>query len=282
MDDDERARSALGERGGDTAVLRIALLHVAPRHDGYEQNVAALEHALALAARFRPDLVMTPELAVSGYEFWPLIGLDWVRERGSELLHRFAQWSKEHEAALVLGLPRHYPDRDSYYNSLLFIDERGRVLGEHRKIAVLPGSEGWSNCGGPPRVVQWRDQRIGLLTCADAYSPSHAAALHADGASVLLSAAAWGPGLHAPQGEWEQRAQETGLTVIVCNRTGRENQLSFEGSASVLISGGRRVLQYDGIEPALLVVDVDAGTWLPIQDARRFVVVPLAHPSAVG
>ena len=61
---------------------------------------------------------------------------------------------------------------------------------------------------------------VGLLICADAYTPAIATTLKAQGAQMLVSAAAWGPGLHGPNGEWERCSRETGLPLLVCNRTG--------------------------------------------------------------
>ena len=42
------------------------------------------------------------------------------------------------------------------------------------------------------------------------------------GAQVLVSPVSWGPGGCGPDGEWEARSAQTGLPIIVCNRTGRE------------------------------------------------------------
>ena len=64
-----------------------------------------------------------------------------------------------------------------------------------------------------------------------------------------------GPGLHGPEGEWEQRSMDTGLCLIVCNRTGRESALNFEGSSSAVIVDGRRQVEYAGKQPAILVIE---------------------------
>jgi predicted amidohydrolase len=146
--------------------------------------------------------------------------------------------------AIILSSPRFNAEKDRYYNAAIFIDEHGQIRGEHYKFNVLPGSEGWSSPGFEVKPITWNGHKIGLLNCSDAYTENIARELAAQGVDVLISPAAWAPGMHEPNGEWEQRSTETGLCMYVCNCTGKEDKKSFEGSASAVISGGRRVFEY--------------------------------------
>lgn len=150
-----------------------------------------------------------------------------------------------------------------FHNAAIFIDENGQIIGAHHKILVLPGSlEGWASPGTEANPVLWRGHKIGLMACADAYSERLAAELSQQGAQVFFSLTAWAPGEHAPNGEWEQRSQETGLPMLVCNCTGQGATFNFEGSSSVFVTGGRRVIEYTGILPAILTIDFDE-CWQP-------------------
>jgi len=84
--------------------------------------------------------------------------------------------------------------------------------------------------------------RVGVLICADAYSPEIAQSLQAQGARLLVSSAAWAPGLHGPSGEWERCTRDTGLPLLVCNRTGPDRVLNFTEAESVIIKDGQRLL----------------------------------------
>lgn len=57
--------------------------------------------------------------------------------------------------------------------------------------------------------------------------------------------------------------------MYVCNRTGKEDKLNFEGSASVVVAGGRRLIEYSRKQPAILSVDVGAKDWSPHKDTCR-------------
>lgn len=245
------------------------MLHLAFKNDNVSHNVELLENLFLRALATEPDLVVMPELAVSGYEFYKEIGKEWIKDEVPAIVKKFSRLARDNNIAIVLSSPRYNIEKDRYYNAAIFIDEQGQILGEHYKINVLPGSEGWSSPGFEVRPIQWNGYKIGLLICSDAYTENIAKELATQGASVLISPAAWAPGMHEPNGEWEQRSQETGLCVYVCNRTGEEDMLNFEGSASAVVAGGRRVFEYSGKQPAILTIDVDPLNWSPRENTFK-------------
>ena len=239
------------------------MLHLAFKHNNVSHNVELLEALFLRALQFKPHMVVTPELAVSGYEFYKEFGKEWIRDDVTAIIDKFSSLARDNKTAIVLSSPRYNAEKDRHYNAAIFIDDRGQVLGEHYKINVLPGSEGWSSPGFEVEPIQWNGYKIGLMICSDAYTENIAKELATKGANVLVSPAAWAPGVHEPNGEWEQRSKETGLCMYVCNRTGREDKMNFEGSASAVIAGGRRMFEYSGKQPAILTIDADATNWFP-------------------
>ncbi|MGE7185438.1 nitrilase-related carbon-nitrogen hydrolase [Peribacillus sp. NPDC006672] len=79
---------------------------------------------------------------------------------------------------------------------------------------------------------------VGIMICADPYTKDIAYNLFEKGAEILNAPSSWGPGLHGPEGEWEQRSLETGLPVIVCNRTGEDKIVRFWDAESMIIKKG--------------------------------------------
>lgn len=251
--------------------VRISLLHAALKHGNFIHNLDLLESLFLKALAFEPNLIVTPELAVSGYEFFRLLGADWIKTVGPQAIARFCDLARDHQVAVILGSPWFDGTTNRHYNAAILIDEQGRVAGKHCKINVLPGSEGWSSPGPEIRPIVWNGHKLGLLICSDAYTPNHAAELARQGAEVLISPAAWAPGFHGPSGEWEQRSQETGLCVYVCNRTGAEVNMNFEGSLSVVIAGGHRLIDYSQKQAAILSLAVQTGDWRPLD--KQFTIV---------
>jgi len=74
---------------------------------------------------------------------------------------------------------------------------------------------------------------------------------------MLVSSAAWWPGRWGPNGEWEARSRESGLPLIVCNRTGREGASYMVGAQSVIVDRGAKLLTLRAAESTVFVVECD-------------------------
>jgi hypothetical protein len=83
---------------------------------------------------------------------------------------------------------------------------------------------------------------------------------HARGAALLVSSAAWPPGFHGPNGEWEGCTRDTGLPLLVCNRTGPDRTLDFTAGESVIVKDGQRLLTFRAERSAILAIDWDPNT----------------------
>jgi len=98
-------------------------------------------------------------------------------------------------------------------------------------------------------------QNVGLLICADAWPSTHAQRLKDNGANIILSSASWAPGKYGPGDTWEKRSRETGLPVLVNNRTGIEREFDLRESTSVVSFRGQRLLSYQSPTSQLLMIE---------------------------
>ncbi|WP_447599357.1 carbon-nitrogen hydrolase family protein [Nitrospira sp. Nam80] len=239
--------------------LRIALLHLAPRPADLAYNRCLLEQALVTAAEQRAAWILTPELSITGYTFADAIGTDWILPQPDPWMKDIADLIARLNVTVFMSVPERDPHTHHLHNSVCVIAPDGSFIGCHRKINTLRvGSESWSNPGervAPFPVAPF--DRVGILICADAFSPDIAKRLHAQGAQLLVSSAAWAPGLHGPNGEWERCTRDTGLPLLVCNRTGRDRTLDFTKAESVVVRDGRRLLSMSSEQSVIFMIDWD-------------------------
>lgn len=239
--------------------LRIALLHLAPTPGEVPDNRLLIERAIDTAAETGATWIVTPELAVCGYGFASRIGTNWITPQPDAWMTRLCRLAAERQVTVFLSVPERDRRTNRLHNSLFVIGQDGRLLGAHRKInALRGGSEAWSTPGRlaiPVPVAPFAG--VGLMICADAFSPSIAALLRAQGAQMLVSAAAWAPGLHGPNGEWERCTRDTNLPLIVCNRTGPDTTLDFTFAESVVVQHGRRLLSLTAGRSTVFVFEWD-------------------------
>lgn len=237
--------------------LRIALLHLAPIPADLTENRQLIERAIMVAVRSGATWIITPELCICGYTFTDRIGTDWIMPQPDRWMTRMCQLAAGLRVTLFLSLPERDPQSNTLHNTVFVITSDGAIAGRHRKINTLPtGSESWSTPGNhvaPVSIPSFGD--VGILICADAFSPGIAESLAHQGAQMLISSAAWAPGFHGPNGEWERCTQDTGLPLLVCNRTGPDRTLDFRTAESVVVKGGKRLLTLSSDRSTAFIID---------------------------
>jgi predicted amidohydrolase len=206
--------------------------------------------------------ILTPELCICGYDFADEIGTDWIVPPPDPWMRDFCRLVARLHVTVFLSHPERDPRTAKLHNSVFVIAADGAILGTHRKINTLRvGAEAWSSPGNQAAPIPSEPfSRVGILICADAYSPGIARSLQAQGAELLVSSAAWAPGLHGPDGEWERCTSDTGLPLFVCNRTGPDRMLDFTGAESVIVKGGQRLLTFRSEQSAVFTIEWDLKT----------------------
>lgn len=241
---------------------RIAFLHMVVVPGAIQRNQYMVIEAVKYAAAAGAQWIITPELAVSGLQFAHSIGTDWIQPQPDAWMERFRQLVKGLKRTVFLGCPER--DKRKCYNSVFVINPNGEIIGKHRKINVVSDSLSWSTPGQASAPIECDGIKVGLLICSDVYTPNIAGTLKSKGAHILVSPASWGPGLHGPNGEWEERTKETGLPLFVCNRTGAEKTLDFGKAPSLVVKNGKRLLSHASEHSAVLIFDWDFSTMAPL------------------
>jgi len=230
--------------GRDT--IRIALIHLDARPGEVEYNRRQIEAAIKEATTKGANWIITPELAETGYRFTERIGTDWIEPFPSQWVKRLSGIAKESKAALFIGIAEKDITSGKLHNSVVVIGRDGVIQGTYRKHRVVNGpAERWAAKGSENNLFLVDGIPIGLLICADSYKPEQAMRYAAMGAKILISPANWPPhGSMGPKDYWEKRSQETGLPLIVNNRTGKEPELDFRPGESALTVAGRKLYSF--------------------------------------
>lgn len=268
--------------GVDRPALRLGIAQLAPRL----RDVAANAAAISAAAAADVDLLITPELSLTGYDIGDAVHrLATPVTLGSPLRPRTARHGPE-EGYGPLELPANAPGDvvigmieagpGGPFNTACVL-RQGRVVFRHRKL-YLPTygmfDEGrWFGRGGS--LDTWTTPsgwHCGLLICEDFWHPGLAYVLASRGIDLLLVQAA-APGRGAwPGGEsgmfasadvWERIARTTaqlyGIHVALCNRSGVEGGVMFAGGSLVAGPDGSLLARASDTGADTLEVELSAG-----------------------
>ncbi len=248
--------------------FKLALAQFAPRLGDVDDNLKRILDLTAQARAQRADLVIFPELALTGYYL-----KDWVTEvaaRATPDDPRFAPLlAASREIDLVVGFVE-ADARHRYYIAAAYLSA-GRVAYVHRKV-YLPTYRLFDDArffapGTSFRAFNTRFGRAGMLICEDAWHISSPYVLWMDGADFLIDLSA-SPGYGIPaNGELMNAATVNNFLrtyaelmttfVFYCNRVGVEDGIAFWGGSCVLGPDGAPIAAAPLFEETLLVADID-------------------------
>jgi NAD+ synthase (glutamine-hydrolysing) len=249
--------------------IKIALAQLNLLVGDVSGNAARMiESAGRARSDFGADLVLFPELALSGYPPEDLLfhrGFRRQVEAGLEKVRAAAG-----DTALLVGFPEY--TQTGIYNSAALI-AGGEITAIHRK-AELPNykvfdEKRYFHAGTQPTVAACRGFRLGLLVCEDLWQPESAQLARAAGAELLVVVNASPYEIHK-QREREDvaraRARDVSLPIAYVNLLGGQDELVFDGNSFAMNAAGEIVMRAPAFE---------AGTWV-VEFARseRGKVVP--------
>jgi NAD+ synthase (glutamine-hydrolysing) len=236
------------------ATLRLALAQINLLVGDVQGNVTrVVEAARRAQAELAPDLVVFPELTLSGYPPEDLLFHRGFRRQVMSGLERLTH--KLSGIGAIVGYPEYH--NNAIYNSAAVISD-GVVAANHRK-RELPNYKVFDEKryfipGTQPTVIERRGFRIGVLVCEDIWEPQPALMARSAGAELLVVLNASPYEIHK-QREREHivrdRVLDAGLPVVYGNLIGGQDELVFDGNSFVMDAKGEVVMRAPAFEEGI-------------------------------
>ena len=216
--------------------MKIAAAQIACSLGDVGANVRKMRDFSAQARGGGADLVVFPEVADTGYAM-PVIeacATSWDQGAVPEL----QKIAKELSIAIICGVSER--DGSSIYNSQVFIDANGNVVGSYRKTHLLTGVPiGEDECfvpGNELKSFPFGGVRLGLSICYDLRFPEVYRTLAIEErANVFILSSAWPfPRLEHFRVLAAARAIENQSYMIVSNRVGTDDGVTCCGSSAII------------------------------------------------
>lgn len=266
--------------------MRITMAQLEPTLGDIDANLDRVAQVAEAAAAESTDLVVFPELFLSGYSIGDVDADLSMRPDDSRILKAVAAAGR---AGVALGFVETTSHGPHTYNSTAYYAD-GQLVHVHRKLylpAYRPFEERNHFTPGPTlrAFLGPAETRLGVLLCNDAWQPQLAFLAVQDGAQLLLVPAA-SPQSTFPQHYdsdeyWHDITRFYGrmfqVFVVFVNRVGAEASLRFWGGSHVVDPWGNPVAQAEQHREQLLTVTID------LDDVRRRRrEVPLVKEARLG
>ena len=256
-----------------TEPLRVALAQINTTVGDLDGNARKIREYIARARAEGAELVVFPELALTGYPPEDLLFKTGFLDRAGNELRAIAADS-EGIVALV-----GFPERaDDVYNAAAVLAD-GKVVATYHK-QYLPNysvfdEHRYFQAGTEPALIEVNGIAIGLTVCEDLWEPGPPATTEAvSGAQVIvnLSASPYHAGKPSEREQMlVQRARDNLATVVFCNLVGGQDELVFDGASVAIDPAGRVIARAPQFEEALVMCTVDPGMTAAhrLRDARH-------------
>ncbi len=260
----------------DSTQLRLGLAQIDPTVGDIDGNVRLISESIERARDEGAQLVLLPELCVSGYPPEDLVlrrdFLDAVRQGletiaadvdGIVALVGFPERVEYPAEVLEHFDPLIDPPLPPAHNSLAVLAD-GEVRAIYRKCD-LPNygvfdERRYFEPGTEPALIEFDGVQVGLTVCEDIWHPGFPEADEvAAGAQLIVNSSA--SPYHRGKGRAREamiadRARTNGVPFALCNTVGGQDELVFDGASVVIGADGETIARAAQFEPELLVCDL--------------------------
>ena len=247
---------------GPAKALRIALGQLNPTVGDLSGNIAKALAAAATARELNADLLVLPELFVTGYPPEDLVRKAAFAAAARRATEALAVELRQGPAVLVGTV---WPEDGRVYNSVALLDG-GRITAVRHKVD-LPNYGVFDekrvfDAGPLPGPIPFRGVRIGVPICEDIWTEEVTECLAECGAEIIISPNGspfdW-PKYDQRMNVLAARRAETGLPIVYLNQVGGQDELVFDGASMVLNGDGSLAVQLPAWREAVVATNWTKG-----------------------
>ncbi len=265
--------------------LRVALAVQKCIPGALEQNLTATRNAITQAAAEKADMILFPEMNLTGYMADPKIRSIAI-SRHSPILQTLSEDADRFGMCILAGLAEQTETHHIYASHLVFSPCRPGQ--GYRKIHRAPNEKTYFSSGNTIPVFEYKGMVFGIQLCYDAHFPELSTAMALKGADIIFIPHASPRGSSREKFQsWMRhltaRAFDNGVFVVAVNQTGDNSRgLIFPGLALVIGPDGNIASKFIDARETIHLVDMDLTALDRVRSHRMRYFLPHRRPDLFG
>jgi len=258
--------------------MKIGFAQINPTVGDLRGNFEKIAEAYECLAAAGAELVITPELAITGYPPQDLVFKSQFVPQNLEMLEKLQ--ARVRGAALLVGfVDRNQGRGKPFHNAAALLQPGAPIATTHKSLLPTYDVFDEDRYFEPARSVvplMFGGKKIGVTICEDIWTEHYlprplyeiepVRSLVEQGAELILNLSASPFGLNKPAIRREMvatLARTYGRPICYCNAVGGNDQLVFDGNSIAMNSKGELIAQLPAFRTAEEIVETEA--WEPVQ-----------------
>lgn len=249
--------------------FKVTLAQISCYRANKEKNIAKMEKVITEAAKNKADLIIFPELSLTGYVVRDEI-YDLAETIPGPSTKTMAEIAKKAGLYVVFGMPElSEKTKATIYNTAVLVGPEGFV-GKYRKMHLPTHSvfeeKRYFRPGYDAVVLDTKIGKVGLIICYDIFFPELSRLTRLKGAQLIVCISA-SPAVRRTFFEFltVARALENTAFLAYVNLVGIEDGLQFWGGSRLVGPNGKVLIQARYDEEDLVMCDIDYRDIKPIE-----------------
>ncbi|WP_224552800.1 carbon-nitrogen hydrolase family protein [Pectobacterium versatile] len=241
--------------------MRICIAQIASVAGHVDENVKKHQDMVITAIQNAVDIIIFPELSLSGYE--PSLAETLALPSDEINFDTFQSISDEHGVFIAIGYPVKFNDG---IKITMAIFQPGKETLFYSKQRLHPDEIPFFKQGKQQTTVSVEGKLVVPAICYESLQPAHAleaAKLGADlyAASVAKSA----NGVMRAYAHYPAIARKHGMFVLMANAVGKADNFICAGQSAVWDCEGKLLIHASATQEALLILDTETGKVMMIE-----------------
>lgn len=225
------------------------------------ENVRRHTRLVAVAREYGADVVVFPELSLTGYE--PTIAAETAIEPNDSVLAPLQELAEDSGVVILAGCPIRSASEKPYIGMLVF--QPGQTVAVYRKRFVHSSEEPYFVASDDMVVFAVREMPIGVAICADIKQPRHAADAARLGAKVYAAGVATTPDETAEAAtNMAAHAKNHGMLAVMANYASPTGGSPMGGHSAVWDETGRPLVRAEPRGEAVVLARSTPEGWAGI------------------
>lgn len=246
-----------------------ALAQISCQRGDKKANIQKIEEYAAKAKKHSAELVIFPELSLTGYTIRDEL-FDLAEEIPGPSTNAIEEIAKKHEIYIVFGMPElSEKTQATIYNSAVLVGPEG-YIGRYRKMHLPTHSvfeeKRYFRQGYQIGAFKTALGKIGLIICYDIFFPEVCRLTRLEGAKMIVCISA-SPAVRKSFFETltVARAIENAAFLAYVNLVGIEDGLQFWGGSRLIAPNGKLIAKAKYDEEDLVVGEINYADIKPVE-----------------